>query len=102
MLTEQASGMQVHGDALLTYCRLRPNEWGTPVVSRRSFTVGQFWMWVACFLPEFEYAVGRSQLMMARLPPAFRCRAHRCNLASAALAALRISNLAPLSASPQA
>ena len=63
---------QVHGDVLLGWCRMRANEWGTPVVSRRSFDLQQFWLWAACLVPEWEYANLRSQPLMARLPLSYR------------------------------
>lgn len=51
---------------------MRPNEWGTPVVGRRSFTLRQFWLWASCFMPEHYFIVGRSQPVLSRMPVSFR------------------------------
>ena len=64
--------MQVHGDALLTFCRVRPNEWKTPVLARRSFDLQQFWLWAACFTPEHDYLGKYVQPAFSRLPLTYR------------------------------
>ena len=74
-LNQRASwlmGRQVHGDALVSYCRLRPCEWRTPSVKWASFPLPLFWAWAGAGMPGPEYAHKCNMPLIATLPHTYR------------------------------
>ena len=74
-LNQRASwlmGRQVHGDALVSYCRLRPCEWRTPSVKWASFPLPLFWAWAGAGMPGPEYAHKCNMPLIANLPHTYR------------------------------
>lgn len=70
-LNERAScilGKPVHGDLVLSNCRLRSNEQRMPVMIWGHFTLDQFWAWAGSLLPSAEYAASTKIPALARLP----------------------------------
>lgn len=74
-LNQRASwpmGRQVRGDALVSYCRLRPCEWRTPSVKWASFPLPLFWAWAGAGMPGPEYAAKCNMPLIAALPHTYR------------------------------
>jgi len=66
----------VHGDALLSAVRLRPNEWGTPVVKYGAFALRDYAPWAAAGLPASEHGGRVGMPLLACLPLRFTCARH--------------------------
>ena len=72
-------GKPVHGNAYLTYTKIRHTGWLVPaVVFNSDFTLRLFWQWVHGLLPEVEYVNRAGSALVSRLPCVFRwvCRGH--------------------------
>lgn len=66
-------GKPVHGNAYLTYTKIRHTGWLVPaVVFNSDFTLGVFWQWVHGLLPEVEYVNRAGSALVSRLPCVFR------------------------------
>ena len=67
------AGKPVHGDAFLTYTKVRHNGWLVPaVVFDSDFTLEVFWQWAHGLLPEVEFVNRASSALISRLPSVFR------------------------------
>ncbi|KAA6429242.1 MAG: hypothetical protein FRX49_00638 [Trebouxia sp. A1-2] len=67
------AGKAVHGDAFLTYTKIRHNGWLVPaVVVNSDFTLDVFWQWVHGLLPEVEHVNRAANALVSRLPAIFR------------------------------
>ncbi|KAK9834805.1 hypothetical protein WJX84_001348, partial [Apatococcus fuscideae] len=66
------AGQALHGDVLLAMPRMRPSEWGTPVVPWSSLPIDTFWRWLASLLPVGQYQAARGAPLLAQLPASFR------------------------------
>ena len=67
-----SAGQALHGDVLLAMPRMRPSEWGSPVVPWSSFPIDTFWRWLASLLPAGQYQDARGAPRLAQLPASFR------------------------------
>lgn len=66
-------GKPVHGNAYLTYTKIRHTGWLVPaVVFNSDFTLRVFWQWVHGLLPEVEYVNRAGSALVSRLPCVFR------------------------------
>lgn len=75
LLNQRASllaGKVVHGDALLSFTKIRPNEWRTPCMKWEPFTLAMYRAWLGSALPTAHYASTCSMPLLAALPPAYR------------------------------
>lgn len=67
------AGKAVHGNAFLSYTKIRHTGWLVPaVVFNSDFTLEVFWPWVHGLLPEVEYVNKASSALVSRLPTVFR------------------------------
>ena len=67
------AGKPVHGNAYLTYTKIRHTGWLVPaVVFNSDFTLEVFWQWVHGLLPEVEYVNRAGSALVSRLPSVFR------------------------------
>lgn len=72
-------GKPVHGNAYLTYTKIRHTGWLVPaVVFNSDFTLRVFWQWVHGLLPEVEYVNRAGSALVSRQPCVFRwvCKGH--------------------------
>ena len=68
------AGRPVHGNALLTYTKIRHTAWLVPaVVFSSDFTLDVYWEWVHGLLPELEYVNKGTNALVSRLPTVYRC-----------------------------
>ncbi|KAL3162894.1 hypothetical protein ABBQ32_009341 [Trebouxia sp. C0010 RCD-2024] len=66
-------GKPVHGNAYLTYTKIRHTGWLVPaVVFNSDFTLRVFWQWVHGLLPEVEYVNRAGSALVSRQPCVFR------------------------------
>lgn len=67
------AGKPVHGNAFLTYTKIRHTGWLVPaVVFNSDFTLEVFWQWMHGLLPEVEYVNRAGSALVSRLPSVFR------------------------------
>ena len=67
------AGKPVHGDAMLSYTKIRHTRWLVPaVVVSSDFTEEVFWQWVHGLLPEVEHVNKAGNSLVTRLPQIFR------------------------------
>lgn len=69
------AGKQVRGPALVSYVRMRPCEFKTPVVKWESFPLELMWRWTPELLPLVDCCGPRvlPQSVLRRPPKLYRC-----------------------------